>query len=102
MEHELSRMRKVKESRCVIQKKEDVMIRRKFEFLHRITRLNGEIKVKKNRLHLNITMKLSTNLFFDGSRLTSVRTVDRLLSVASDADRWKCFVMFALSCACGH
>ena len=44
---ELSRMREVKESRYDIKKKEDLMIRKMLSFRLRITRLNGEIEVKK-------------------------------------------------------
>ena len=64
MKHELSRMREVKESLYDIRMKEDLVIRRKFPFLLRITRLNGEIDSLKTKLRLNIMMKLSTNLSF--------------------------------------
>jgi len=59
-------MREVKQSRYNIKEKEDLMIRRKFPFLLIITRLNGEMEIdgSKTRLHINIVMKLSTNLSF--------------------------------------
>ena len=76
-------------------RKEDLMILRKFPFLLRLTKLNGEIDASKTRLHLNIMMKTLTSLF-DGSRLTLVRILDLLPNVASVADGWKCFVIFAL------
>ena len=85
-------MRELKKSRYGI-KNEEGLNWFPFPFRLRITGLDGE-----TRLHLNTTMKLSTNLCFDGPFLRSVRIDDQLPS----SDAAEMLIMFALSCAFGQ